>query len=115
MKPGAYLVNAARGGLVDEAALLAALQSGHLRGAALDVFDPEPPPPDHPLLLRDDVLGTGHVAGATPAGKDRLLEGALRQALQVLRGERPPHLINPEVWPALERQFKPTEASNVDQ
>lgn len=106
MKPGAYLINAARGGLVDEAALLAALESGHLRGAGLDVFDPEPPRPDHPLLLRDDVIGTGHVAGATPAGKDRLLEGALRQALQVLRGERPPHLVNPAVWPALEAQFK---------
>jgi len=106
MKPRAYLVNAARGGLVDEAALLAALDSGHLRGAALDVFDPEPPRPDHPLLLRDDVIGTGHVAGATPAGKDRLLEGALRQALQVLRGERPPHLVNPAVWPALEAQFR---------
>jgi phosphoglycerate dehydrogenase-like enzyme len=106
MKPGSYLVNAARGGLVDEAALLAALESGHLAGAGLDVFDPEPPRRDHPLLLRDDVLGTGHVAGATPAGKDRLLEGALRQALQVLRGERPPYLINPEVWPGLERQFK---------
>jgi D-3-phosphoglycerate dehydrogenase len=114
MKPGAFLINAARGGLVDEAALLAALESGHLAGAGLDVFDPEPPARDHPLLLRDDVLGTGHVAGATPAGKDRLLEGALRQALQVLRGERPPFLLNPEVWPGLERQFKPSEASHAD-
>ena len=102
MKPGAYLVNAARGGLVDEAALLAALERGHLRGAGLDVFDPEPPRPHHPLLQRDDVIGTGHVAGGTQASKDRLLEGAIVQALNVLRGERPPFLVNPEVWPLIQ-------------
>jgi D-3-phosphoglycerate dehydrogenase len=99
MKPGAYLVNAARGGLVDEAALLAALESGHLRGAGLDVFDPEPPRTDHPLLLRDDVIASGHVAGATQASKDRLIEGAIMQALNIVRRERPPFLVNPEVWP----------------
>jgi len=99
MKAGAYLVNAARGGLVDEAALLAALESGHLRGAGLDVFDPEPPRADHPLLLRDDVIASGHVAGATQASKDRLIEGAIMQALNIVRRERPPFLVNPEVWP----------------
>jgi D-3-phosphoglycerate dehydrogenase len=99
MKPGAYLINAARGGLVDEAALLSALESGHLGGAGLDVFDPEPPRPDHPLLQRDDVIASGHVAGATQASKDRLVEGAIQQALNFLRGERPPFLLNPEVWP----------------
>jgi len=99
MKPGAYLVNAARGGLVDEAALLAALESGHLRGAGLDVFDPEPPRPDHPLLQRDDVIASAHVAGATQASKERLIEGAIAQALDVLHRERPPFLVNPEVWP----------------
>jgi D-3-phosphoglycerate dehydrogenase len=100
MKRGAYLVNAARGGLVDEAALLAALESGQLRGAGLDVFDPEPPRPDHPLLQRDDVIASGHVAGATQASKDRLIEGAIMQALNVVRRERPPFLVNPEVWPS---------------
>ena len=99
MKPGAYLVNAARGGLVDEAALLNALETGHLGGAGLDVFDPEPPRPDHPLLQRDDVIASGHVASATQASKDRLLEGAILQALSILRGERPPYLVNPEIWP----------------
>jgi len=83
---------------VDEAALLAALDSGRLHGAGLDVFDSEPPRPDHPLLNRDDVIATPHIAGATQASKDRLWSGAISQALQVLRGERPPHLINPEVW-----------------
>ena len=98
MKAGAILVNTSRGGLVDEGALLAALESGHLFGAGLDVTDPEPAQPQNPLLHRDDVIVTPHVAAATKAGKDRIYEIAVTQVLQVLRGERPPHLVNPEVW-----------------
>jgi D-3-phosphoglycerate dehydrogenase len=103
MKRGAILVNTARGGLVDEGALLEALRSGHLRGAGLDVFDPEPPEPDNELLRRSDVIATPHIAGATGAGKDRLWRIAIAQALQVLRGERPAGLVNPEMWPAADR------------
>lgn len=99
MKPGAILINAARGGLVDEAALFDALESGHLWGAGLDVFTSEPPSADHPLLARDDVIATPHIASGTGVGQDRLWHTAITQALQVLRGERPPHLVNPEVWP----------------
>jgi D-3-phosphoglycerate dehydrogenase len=99
MKPGAYLINAARGALVDETALLHALESGRLSGAGLDVFDCEPPPADHPLLSRDDVIATPHLAGPSPAGRQRMWEGAISQALQVLRNERPVHLLNPDVWP----------------
>lgn len=99
MKPDAIFINAARGGLVDEGALLAALESGRLWGAGLDVFTIEPPQPDHPLLGRDDVVATPHIAGATRAGKDRMWRGAIANALQVLQGERPEHLVNPEVWP----------------
>src|SRR5439155_20175004 len=99
MKRGAILVNPARGGLVDEAALADALERGHLAGAGLDVFDPEPPDPASRLLSHDRVVATPHIASATSAAKDRLWRGAIAQALQVLRGERPPHLVNAEVWP----------------
>ena len=98
MKQGSIFINAGRGGLVDEAALIAALESGHLFGAGLDVTDPEPPSIDNPLLAMDNVIITPHIASATPEGKRRNFEGALFQAIQVLKGEKPPHLVNPEVW-----------------
>jgi D-3-phosphoglycerate dehydrogenase len=97
MKQGAILINSARGGLVDEKALILALDSGHLRGAGLDVFDPEPPALDNPLLHRENVVATPHVAGATAASKDRLWRTAIDQALKVLRGEHAEHLCNPEI------------------
>ncbi|HET8785120.1 MAG TPA: NAD(P)-dependent oxidoreductase [Candidatus Limnocylindrales bacterium] len=98
MKPGAVFINTARGGLVDQDALLAALEAGRLVGAGLDVTSPEPLPPDHPLLHRDDVVVTPHVASATTEGKVRIFEAAFDQAMTVVRGERPTYLVNPEVW-----------------
>ena len=98
MKRGAIFINTARGGLVDQAALLAALDEGRLAGAGLDVTVPEPLPVNHPLLGRDDVVGTPHIASATADGKVRILEAAVDQAMTVLRGERPAHLVNPEIW-----------------
>lgn len=98
MRPGAILINAARGGIVDEAALLTVLESGHLLGAGLDVFDVEPPTSDHPLLLRSDVVVSPHVASGTDLGKHKMMKTAVLQVVQVLQGIKPPHLVNPEVW-----------------
>ena len=98
MRPGAVFVNTARGGLVDHEALLAALDSGHLFGAGLDVTSPEPLQPDHPLLARHDVIVTPHIASATAEGKARMFRMAFDQAIAVIEGLRPEHLVNPEVW-----------------
>ena len=98
MPSGSFLINAARGALVDETALYEALKSEHLHGAGLDVFDPEPPPVDNPLLHLDNVIATPHIASSTPQGKARMWSGAVEQVVQVLQGQRPPHLLNPDVW-----------------
>ncbi len=94
MKPGSYLVNCARGLLVDHDALRAALDAGHLLGAGLDVTDPEPLPAGHPLLDRHDVVVTPHVASATSAGRRRLYAHAIDNALAVLDG-RPASVVAP--------------------
>jgi len=98
MMPGAVFINTARGALVDNDALLGALEEGHLFGAGLDVTSPEPLPAGHPLLSRDDVVITPHVASATADGKARIFRIAFQQALSVVDGLRPEHLVNPEVW-----------------
>jgi len=98
MQPGSMLVNCSRGGTVDEQALHDALVSGHLAGAGLDVFETEPPAPDHPLLQLPQVIATPHIAAATDACKQRLWEGALTQIMDACAGKRPAHLVNTEVW-----------------
>jgi D-3-phosphoglycerate dehydrogenase / 2-oxoglutarate reductase len=98
MRRGAIFINTARGGLVDQDALIAALDAGQLAGAGLDVTSPEPLPTGHPLLGRDDVVVTPHVASATADGKLRILRAAFEQAMAVIEGRRPEHLVNPEVW-----------------
>lgn len=98
MKPGAILINTARGGLMDETALLAAVQSDRLFGVGLDVMAVEPPVVDHPLLQFDNVIVTPHIASGTIVGRQRLWQTAIEQAFMVLRGERPSGLLNPEVW-----------------
>ncbi len=98
MKPGSILINTARGGLVDLAALEGSLESGHVFGAGLDVTNPEPLPPDHPLLKRLDVVITPHVAAGTAGAKRKIFNTAFEQVMQVLDGTRPQHLVNPQVW-----------------
>lgn len=104
MKRGAIFISTARGGIHDETALVEALQSGHLAGAGIDVWDQEPPPLDHPLLAMDNVYATFHVAGVTHEARRNVAAIAAEQIVGVLAGERPPRLINPEVWPVFEKR-----------
>lgn len=93
MKPGACLVNTARGELVDELALADAITHGRLRGAALDVFTVEPPGKDHPLLALPQVIVTPHCASHTDGAMQRMGRMAMDGCLAVLRGEEPPYRI----------------------
>lgn len=96
--PDAILINASRGPVVDESALIEALQSGRLGGAGLDVFESEPPAPDNPLFQMDQVALTPHLASFTDEGRQRMGLMAVEEALRVLRGEKPLNLANPKVW-----------------
>ncbi|MBN1218273.1 MAG: hydroxyacid dehydrogenase [Anaerolineae bacterium] len=99
MKPTAFLINVSRGPVVDEVALFRALETRQIAGAAMDVFDPEPPSPDNPLFRMPNVVATPHISSFTDLGREAMSQGAVEQLLQVLRGERPPSLVNPEAWP----------------
>ncbi len=93
LKPGACLINTARGELMDEAALLQALQSGHLRGAALDVFAKEPPGADHPFMDMPQVIVTPHMGAHTDGAVRNMGWTAFEECLRVLRGEVPLHCV----------------------
>jgi D-3-phosphoglycerate dehydrogenase len=98
MRRNAVLVNVARGPVVDEAAIIEALQQRRIRGAALDVFDKQPLAADHPLMKLDNVVLTPHQAGLTVEAVERMSEGAAREVVRILKGEKPVNLVNPEVW-----------------
>lgn len=98
MKPSAYLINTARGTVVDEAALIDALQNQRIAGAALDVFDPEPPRPGNPLLHLDNVIVTPHFCAMTAESLYNMGTLVAQGVLDVLKGKRPQYIVNPEIW-----------------
>jgi len=105
MKPNAFLINTARGGLVDADALLAAVRAGRMAGAAMDVFETEPLPADHPLFQQEQILITPHVAWYSEASMRDVKVRATEEVVRVLRGELPrcpANQINPNMRPNLE-------------
>jgi D-3-phosphoglycerate dehydrogenase len=112
MKPGASLVNVARGPVVDEKALAEALAARRIRGAVLDVFDEQPLARDHPFLGLDNVILSPHAAGITGESMKRMSQGAAEEAVRLLAFERPVSLCNPEVWERhLQRHGQPKAAA----
>ena len=107
-KPGVRILNCARGGLVDEAALLKAIEDGRVAGAALDVYEEEPPPKDHPLLRRHEVICTPHLAASTTEAQDRVARQIAQDVCEVLK-DRPAHrAVNmPSVDPSLYEDVRP--------
>jgi phosphoglycerate dehydrogenase-like enzyme len=89
MKPGAYLINTCRGPVVDEPALIEALQNGTIAGAGLDVFDQEPPPPNNPLFALPNVILTAHLAGPTRDNQYTRFRNAFDNCQRVIRGDKP--------------------------
>lgn len=105
MKRGAYFITTARGGIHDEMALAKTLEWGRLAGAGLDVWQPEPPPLDHPLLKLPNVFATYHTAGVTHEARRNIATLGSDQIVRLLRGERPPRLVNPDAWGAFAARF----------
>ena len=98
MKPTAYLVNTARGPIVDTGALTRALHDGEIAGAALDVTDPEPLPADHPLLEAPNLVVVPHIGSDTHRTRRAMADLAVDNLLAGLAGERMPRCANPEVY-----------------
>lgn len=98
MKKTAVIVNAARGPVIDEAALAQALRERWIKAAAVDVFAEQPLASNHPFLALDNIILTPHAAALTSESSEKMGVGTARQILQLLGGERPEHLVNPEVW-----------------
>jgi glyoxylate reductase len=97
MKPTAVLVNTGRGGLVDQAALLAAVRAGRLAGAGLDVTDPEPPAPEDPILHDARIFVTPHLGSASVAARTAMTRVCAENLVAGLTGTVPPNLVNPAV------------------
>ena len=106
MQKHAFFITTARGFIHDEAALTQALREKRIAGAGLDVWDKEPPPPDHPLLQFDNVLASPHTAGVTVEARTNMGRIAAEQILDALDGKRPPRIVNPQVWPVYAKRFE---------
>ena len=106
MRPHAFFITTARGFIHDETALDEALKNRRIAGAGLDVWEKEPPPPDHPLLQYDNVLVSPHTAGVTKEARTNMAKIAAEQVLDILDGKRPLRIVNPEAWPAYARRFE---------
>ena len=107
MKSTACLVNAARGEVIDDDALVAALRERRIGGAALDVFAAQPLPRGHPYLSLDNLVLTPHLAGLTVESMQRMSKIACEEAVRMLRGEQPVNSVNPEVWHSSRRRGGP--------
>jgi D-3-phosphoglycerate dehydrogenase len=105
MRAGAFFIATARGEIYDERAIEHALESGHLAGAGLDVWQEEPPALDHPLLRRDNVVASPHIAGVTRRAYRSVAEGAALQWIEIFQGKRPPRLVNKKVWPRYAERY----------
>ncbi len=97
MKPTAFLINTSRGQIVDQPALVEALQKGEIAGAALDVFEEEPLPASNPLMAMTNVILLPHVGSATVETREAMRDLSIDNLLRALRGERPKAVVNPEV------------------
>ncbi|GIX03195.1 MAG: dehydrogenase [Planctomycetaceae bacterium] len=97
MKPTAYLINTSRGGLIDHQALWEALQQNRLAGAALDVFEPEPPDLSHPLFQDERIIATPHAAFVSAQALEHMRRQTCEQIVEVLQGYPPRNLINPQI------------------
>jgi D-3-phosphoglycerate dehydrogenase len=106
MRPRAFFVTTARGGIHDEAALLAALVDKRIAGAGLDVWADEPPPPDHPLLALDTVIASPHTAGVTEDARANVARIAVGNLIAALDGRRPERIVNPQAWPHYRERFQ---------
>ncbi|HXG36949.1 MAG TPA: hydroxyacid dehydrogenase [Dehalococcoidia bacterium] len=106
MKPSAFLINTARGPVIDEDAVLAALDSGRIQGAALDVFSVEPPDPDHPLLKHPKVLVTPHIAGMSRDSTKRMYDVALDDLFRLLDGKPAQNVLNPQALQGASSRLK---------
>ena len=106
MQKGSYVLTTARGGVLNEQAIEDALKSGHIAGLGIDVWMDEPPPVDHPLLQMPNVIATWHTAGITHDSRINMAQWNADQVAQILNGEKPPRLINPEAWDAFAKRYE---------